>query len=66
MNNALGQIVTIITAIIGVAILAVLVSKNAQTANVIKASTTGVSDLIRAATSPVSGGYAGFGAVPQV
>ncbi len=56
MNNTVGQIVTIATAIVGVALLAVLVSKNAQTPEVIRAAAGGFSDAIRAATSPVSGG----------
>ena len=68
MNNAVGQIVTVITAIIGVAILAVLVSKNAQTPQVIKSVGSSVSDMLRAATGPVTGGggLASFsGSLPQ-
>jgi hypothetical protein len=38
MNSAVGAIVTIATAIVGVALLAVLVSKNAQTSSVISAA----------------------------
>jgi hypothetical protein len=60
MNNALGQVVTVITAIVGVAILATLVSRNAQTPAVIKSATDGISSMIRAATGPVSGAPTGY------
>lgn len=56
MNNTVGQIVTVLTAIIGVAILAVLVSKNAQTPAVVKSFGDAFSGAIRAATGPVTGG----------
>lgn len=50
------KLVTIGVAIVGVATLAVLVSKNANTAGVIKASGGAFSDALRAAVSPVTGG----------
>jgi len=56
MNNVTGQIVTVLTAIIGVAILAVLVSKRAQTPAVLDSFWDGFSRSINAATSPVTGG----------
>lgn len=56
MNNTVGQIVTVLTAIVGVAILAVLVSKNAQTPQVIASVGTAFATSLNAATSPVSGG----------
>lgn len=56
MNNALGQIVTVLTAIVGVAILAVLVSKRSQTPAVIKEFGNAFSGALNAATSPVTGG----------
>lgn len=55
MNGALGEIVTIITAIVGVALVATLVSKNAQTSQVIGASTSGLGYLLGVAVSPVTG-----------
>lgn len=55
MGNTIGQIVTVLTAIIGVAILAVLVSRKAQTPQVITAFTSGFSDMLRAAASPLDG-----------
>jgi hypothetical protein len=54
------SIVTVLTAIIGVAILAVLVSKQSQTSTVIKAASGGFAQDLAAALSPVSGG-GGFG-----
>ena len=59
MNNVVGQVVTVLTAIVGVAILAVLVSKNAQTPEVVKSFGDAFSGSLRAATGPVMGG--GFG-----
>lgn len=56
MNNAVGQIVTVLTAIIGVAILAVLVSKKAQTPEVITSFGKAFSGALNAATAPVTGG----------
>jgi len=64
MSEIIGGVVTIVTAIIGVALLAVLVSKNSDTAGVIKAGSSGVSSMIGAAVSPVTGSsfgmYGGF------
>lgn len=62
MNNALGQIATVLTAIIGVALLAVLVSKNAQTPQVITSIGTSLGTALKAATGPVSGN-SGFGGI---
>lgn len=56
MNDAVGSIVTIATAIVGVALLAVLVSKNAQTPQVVSAFGNAFSGALRAATAPVTGG----------
>jgi hypothetical protein len=53
-------IVTIAVAIVGIAILAVLVSPKAQTANVITSAGRAFSSAIGAATGPVTGsGFAG-------
>lgn len=56
MNSILSGIVTIAVAIIGVAIVATLVSKNADTSNVIKSAGSAFSGALHAATGPVSGG----------
>lgn len=55
MNEMWSSIVTIATAIVGIAILAVLVSRNAQTPAVIGAATQGFAADIGAAVSPVTG-----------
>ncbi len=65
MNNFSGSIVTIAIAVIGVAIVAVLVSNNAQTGNIITKSTTGFSNVLKAAISPVVGG-GGASSVPTL
>lgn len=54
-NNFLGSMVVILTGIIGVATLAVLVSKNANTAGVIGAAGSAFSGALNAATAPVTG-----------
>lgn len=61
--NSLGQeVATIATAIIGVAILAVLVSKNANTANVIKSAGSSFNSALATAISPVTGAtFSGVG-----
>lgn len=56
MNNTVQSVVTIATAIVGVAILAVLVSGRSQTANVIRSAGGAFSQAIGAAVSPVTGG----------
>jgi PRD1 phage membrane DNA delivery len=61
MSDAIGSaLVSIVMAVIGVAIIAVLVSKSAQTANVVSAGGTALSNVLGAALSPVTGsGLAG-------
>lgn len=49
------QITTVLTAIVGVAIIAVLVSRNSQTPRVIDAAATGFANALRTAVSPVTG-----------
>lgn len=61
MGNTMGQVVTVATAIVGVAILAVLVSRNSQTPAVIQAAGQAFSGAISAATGPVMGGGFQFG-----
>lgn len=56
MGNVTGQIVTVLTAITGVAILAVLVSRNSQTPAVVREFGNAFSESLRAATGPVTGG----------
>ena len=62
MNNELiGSVVTVATAIVGLAVIAVLVSNRANTANVISAGGSAFSNAIGAAVSPVTGGSFGGG-----
>lgn len=60
MNNTVAQIVVVLTAIVGLAALAVLVSNRAQTASVITAFGNAFSGILNAAVSPVTGGGGGF------
>lgn len=55
-DKLFDSIVTIVTAIIGVAILAVLVSKSANTSGVISAGGSALAQDLSAATAPVTGG----------
>jgi len=55
MDEFWRSIVTIATAIVGIAILAVIVSKNAQTPQVIASAAGGFARDIQAAVSPVTG-----------
>lgn len=63
MNDLWQNIVTIATAIVGIAILAVIVSKNSNTTGVISAATSGFAQDIQAAVSPVTGGGLGLGSL---
>jgi hypothetical protein len=60
MNAATEAIVSIATAIVGVAILAVLVSKNSQSPAVITAAGNAFSGALSVATGPVMGGNSGY------
>jgi hypothetical protein len=59
MDKYATDIVTILTAIVGVAILAVLVGKSSQTAAVITAAAKGFASDLTAAEGPVSGSGVG-------
>lgn len=62
-EKLITSVVTIGTAIIGVAVIAVLVSKNANTSGVIQSASQGFSSTLATALSPVtgSGGSGGLG-----
>ena len=61
-DQLITSVVTVLTAIIGVAIIATLVSKNANTAGVLTAGGSAFSSMLSTALSPVtSGGGGGFG-----
>lgn len=59
-EQLITSVVTVLTAIVGVAIIAVLVSKNANTSGVIQAGGSAFSSALGTALSPVTGG-SGFG-----
>lgn len=55
-DNLITSIFTVATAIVGVAIIATLVSNNANTAGVLKAGGSAFSGALGTALSPVTGG----------
>lgn len=57
-DHLINSVVTIATAIIGVAIIAVLVSNRAQTSNVIASASQALANNISAAVAPVTGATA--------
>lgn len=57
MNQLVNSITTILAAIVGVAILSVILSRQSQTAGVISAGASGFGSILKAAESPVSSGY---------
>lgn len=61
-DQLITSVVTVLTAVIGVAILAVLVSNNSNTTGVLKAGGNAFTGILGAAESPISGG-GGLGAV---
>lgn len=56
MSDAFTQIISVAIAIVGLAIVAVILSKQANTANVITASGKALGGAIGAAVSPITGG----------
>jgi PRD1 phage membrane DNA delivery len=64
-NKAITGIVGVLLAIIGLAIIAALVSPNAQTGNVLTSGAQAIANAIRCALSPVTGGSCGS-SIPSV
>jgi uncharacterized membrane protein len=60
MNQLTETVVTIATAIVGVAILAVLVSRRSNTVGVIQAAGSAFSNALGVATQPVTGANIAF------
>lgn len=54
--NAFDKVTGVLVAVVGVAIVAVIVSRGAQTSTVIQKAGTAFADIINAAVGPVSGG----------
>ena len=59
MEKGFSGIIAIATAIVGLALVAVILSNNAQTSNVIKSAGGALSSVIKAAVAPVGGGFTG-------
>lgn len=57
MGNFGSALAASAAAIVGLALVAVLVSRNAQTPQVITSAGTAFSGVLRAATGPVTGGF---------
>ena len=55
MSSLTEALVTIATAIVGLGIVSVLVSKNAMTSSVIQAASSGFGNSLAVAESPVTG-----------
>lgn len=55
-EQLITAVVTVLTALVGVAIIAVLVSQRAQTGSVITAGGNAFTNALNAAVSPVTGG----------
>jgi membrane DNA delivery protein len=60
-EKLIESVTTVAVAITGIAIIAVLVSGNAKTSQVIQSGSAGLAQDIQAAVSPVSGGSFNFG-----
>lgn len=59
MDQVGPTVITIVTAIIGLAMLAVVLSQRAATSQVINSSGSALASVIGAAVSPLGGGNAG-------
>jgi hypothetical protein len=66
MGNIGPGIITVIGGVIGLAVVAVLVSQKAQTPAVLTGAGTALSSVISAAVAPVSGSGTTFGSAPAV
>jgi membrane DNA delivery protein len=68
-DKLIESLTTVAVAITGIALIAVLVSRQANTAGVLSAGATGFAQDIAAAVSPVSGGsfnYGGGASLPSL
>jgi hypothetical protein len=59
-DKAINGIIAILAGVIGISVLAVLVSKQSQTPQVLQAAAQGFGSILSAATGPVSGGLGGL------
>jgi len=58
--------VTVILAIVGVAFLSVLLSRNSQTSSVLSSAGTSVSGVLQSALLPVTSGFSGGAGLPNL
>jgi hypothetical protein len=58
-NHLVNSITTILVAIIGVAILAVILAKQSNTAQVISSGGSAFSNILKSAVAPITGGAVG-------
>ena len=65
-DQLITSVVTVILAIVGVAFISVLVSSNANTANVIGAGANATASVLGTALSPVGGGFSGGALLPNL
>lgn len=65
-DHLITSVVSILTAIVGLAILAVLVSSKASTSNVISAAGTAFANDLSAAEAPVTGGSSSGISIPSL
>lgn len=61
VGRAFSEIMVLLGAVVSLALVAVLVSRNANTVNVIGAGSSGFSNILSTAISPVTGNIAGGG-----
>lgn len=60
-DNLITALVTVLVAIVGLASLAVMLSPNAKTGEVLQSGSKGFATMITAAVAPVSGSGGGMG-----
>ena len=65
-NKLITSIVSVLLAVIGLAIVAVLVSRNAQTGSVLGAGGGAFAQIICKALSPITGNSCGGSGIPSV
>ena len=65
-DNLVAGVVTVATAIVGVAVIAVIVSNGSNSAGVLTSAGNAFSNALNAATSPVRGGSSLTGGVSPI
>jgi PRD1 phage membrane DNA delivery len=65
-NELVSGIIAVLAGAVGITIISVLVSKNAQTPQVLSAAGSAFSSILQAATSPVSASGSATFSLPQL